>query len=396
MSAAHDTRADAARFLRSLAQAVATIGLYPAGHPSRARLVDTAHEHLLALHEGDPHPRFSFLEQEVVYGEQAMRELRDWPPAARLSTAGMQRVELPAPVSREEFEGFLDDVLGLLGHGGATTVARPERRTGIRFGAVGLRGEASLAAAEPIPVAGLSYTLADEAATVRWLHDEVGTHGGLHLLEAEATVRSLSVAMHAESRVLLPLLELKEFDQYTTTHAMNVAVLAMALAEYIGLGASEVRAYGVAGLLHDLGKVRIPREILTKPGKLTDAEREVMQRHPADGARLLLASDRNLDLAATVAYEHHIMIDGGGYPCRHFRRDCHPASRLVHVCDVYDALRTNRPYRDAWDSPRVLAYLEERSGSEFDAGIVRAFVAMMREWDRRVVRVATPAPPSPS
>ena len=382
-----EAHTEAARFLRSLAQTLATMGLYPDGHPSRARLVDAAYEQLCALLEVDAHPRFSFLEQEVVYGHGALRELRDWAPASRFAAAGMQRIELPAPVERADFEAFLEDALALLGHGGGTALARPERRTAIRFGALALRGDTA-PAREPIAVAGLSYALGDEVAAVRWLHDEVNVHGGLPLLEAEATVRSLSVAMHGESRVMLPLLELKEFDQYTTTHSLNVAVLVMALAEFIGLAASEVRAYGIAGLLHDLGKVRVPKEILTKPGKLTPEERAVMQRHPAEGARMLLECDRDLHLAATVAYEHHIMMDGGGYPCFHFRRDCHPASRLVHVCDVYDALCTHRPYRDAWENGRALNYIEARAGAEFDPEISRVFLAMMREWERRVVRVA--------
>ena len=127
-------------------------------------------------------------------------------------------------------------------------------------------------------------------------------------------VRSLAVAMHGDSQMVLPLVQMKEFDQYTTTHSLNVSVLTMALAEHVKLPATDVRAFGVAGLLHDLGKVRIPKEILSKPGRLSEAEREIMQRHPVDGARLIVSSDKNLDLAAVVAYEHHIMIDGGGYP----------------------------------------------------------------------------------
>jgi putative two-component system response regulator len=140
----------------------------------------------------------------------------------------------------------------------------------------------------------------------------------------------------------------------------------------------------MAGLLHDIGKTRIPKDILVKPGKLTDAEREVMNRHPVDGARLILKSEQSLDLAAVVAYEHHIMIDGTGYPHFRYGRACHLASRLVHVCDVFDALRTDRPYRQAWPLQKTLAYIEERAGTEFDADIVRGFVAMMNEWDSRI------------
>src|SRR5205085_9249463 len=123
-----------------------------------------------------------------------------------------------------------------------------------------------------------------------------------------------------------------------------------------------------------------------KPGKLSDDERAVMQRHPVDGAKIILTSDRELDLAAAVAYEHHIMIDGGGYPHCHFRRACHPASVLVHVCDVYDALRTNRPYREAWESARAVAYIEERARKEFEPEVGRKSLQRMQDVQGRVQR----------
>jgi HD-GYP domain-containing protein (c-di-GMP phosphodiesterase class II) len=190
--------------------------------------------------------------------------------------------------------------------------------------------------------------------------------------------------MHGDSQMLLPLLTLKEFDQYTTTHALNVSVLSMGLAEFMGLSPKEVRSYGVAGMLHDLGKVRVPKDVLTKPGKLTPEEWALMRSHTVEGARLILRSDQNLDLAALVAFEHHIMINGGGYPDRHYRCDCHKASTLVHVCDVYDALRTKRPYRDAWQPAETLAYIEKGIGTEFDPDVARAFIAMMGKWEPRL------------
>ncbi len=153
----------------------------------------------------------------------------------------------------------------------------------------------------------------------------------------------------------------------------------MGLGEWLGLGAQDVRTFGIAGLLHDLGKVKIPKDILNKAGKLEPNERAVMNSHPVEGARLIIATEQELDLAAVVAYEHHIMLNGGGYPTMRYQRDCHWASKLVHVCDVYDALRTNRPYRDAWPSDKVLAYLEERSGAEFDGTVAHAFTQMISD-----------------
>ena len=197
--------------------------------------------------------------------------------------------------------------------------------------------------------------------------------------EVEAVVRSLAFAMRNDDRMLLPLLALRNYDEYTTTHACNVAVLAMGVSERLGLAPDEVRSFGVAGLLHDIGKIRIPRELLVKPGRFTDAERKIVQRHPVDGAKIILQRERGLGLAAVVAYEHHIYLNGEGYPELRFPRACHYASRIVHVCDIYDALSTDRPYRSAWDPEQALAYLEEQSGRELDPDVVRAFAEMVRE-----------------
>ena len=376
------------RFLTTFAQSLATMSLYGDGHPARERVIDQAYESLQRLLQTESRPRFSFLGHDVVHGEVALRELGEWDWGARLANAGVQRLEFERGTSREEFEMFLEEVLARLTLQAIDSTTRsPERRSTIKFGAIGVKGsDDSVRPVEAagMPTASMRYSLNDEAAAVRWMHNEVQDTGSLPLIEAESVVRSLSLAMHGDKNIVIPLLQLKEFDQYTTTHSLNVSVLTMALAEWMGMGAKDVRAFGVAGLLHDLGKVRIPKDVLTKPGKLTDEEWIIMRKHPVDGAKIIYESDRDLDLAAAVAYEHHIMINGQGYPKRHFDRGVHAASKIVHVCDVYDALRTNRPYRAAWDSEKVLTHMETGVGTDFDTESATAFVTMMRSWERRV------------
>ena len=375
---------DPARFLNGLVHAVSVMTLYPDGHPMRERAVDEAYEELDDLMVAGSLPSFTFLDDEVVYGHEPLRELQGWDWGTRLAEVGIQRLEFERRISRDDFAGLLDEVLGRFMPSGTDTAGRRQMRSlGVRIGTVDL-ADTGEAAAAPLPVATLSLTLGEEAETFRWLQSHVQHGGDVPLREAEAVVRSLSVAMHGDRRMVLPLLRLKTFDQYTTTHSLNVAVLAMALAEAIGCGPRDVRGIGVAGLLHDIGKIRIPLELLTKPGRLTDAERLIMNRHPVDGARLILQSDDDLGVAAIVAYEHHIHLDGGGYPALHYGRDCAVASRLVHVCDVFDALSTRRPYREAWPVERTLAYLEERAGDEFDPDLVRAFAGTLRTGDARV------------
>jgi len=385
---------EAIRFLTSLAQALAKMSLYADGHPTRAKAADASFAQLRELQKVDATPRFSFLGPAVVYGDRAIRELSDWDWSARLSGSGIQRIEFPESVDPEAYRGFLEEILtniALVAGGKLRSEADQAlgRLTPIRFGAIGVRTSQERSATieeEETREPALQLDLTEEADVVMWMHDEVATSGRLPLVEAEIVIDSLTSAMHQQANALVPLLTLKEFDQYTTTHALNVAVLAMGLAEHLGLSTREVRAYGVAGLLHDLGKVKVPVEIVQKPGALTPEERAIMCQHPVDGARLILESDNRLDLSAAVAFEHHIMIDGGGYPSRRSRRDCHHASMLVHVCDVFDALRTHRPYRVAWETNAVVDYITQRMNTEFHPDVARAFVTMLRERELREAR----------
>jgi putative nucleotidyltransferase with HDIG domain len=387
---------DPIRFLVSFGQAVSTMALYNDGHPARERAVDRSYRCLRDLQQHDPHPRFSFLGEETIYQENALRELGEWEWGTRLAQAGVQRMELDPNVTREGYEEFLEEMMARITLSFIDSAEmRPTRTTGIKVGTLGIRGdtkEIQETLDSEVPVATISYALGEEAASILSMHKEVQERGKLPLAEAEAVVRSLSMAMHGDQEMILPLLQLREFDEYTTTHSLNVSVLTMALAESLGLAQQDVRTFGIAGLLHDLGKVSIPQEILNKPGKLSDQERSIMQQHPTAGAKLIIDSGRRLDLAAAVAHEHHIMINGHGYPACHYRRDCHKASKLVHVCDVYDALRTRRPYREAWEAERVLTYVEERAGTEFDPEAAIAFVRMMRKVDRGIQM--SPLPPA--
>jgi len=377
---------DPVRFLTALSHALSTLGLYGEGHPAVRRAEDAAYQQLADLQRDRSSLVFTFLPEEVLFGRELLTELEHWEWSARFARAGIERLEIAGGVPEEQFARFLAHAAAILGLAGdARSDLWQDGPEGVRFGRVRLDDTGRPGArAEPLPVARLGYSLREEREAVGWMHEEVTAGKSLPLLEAYGVVRSLSMAMHGGQAMVMPLLLLKEFDQYTTTHSMNVSVLTMALAEFLGLTPSAVRAFGLAGLLHDLGKVRIPREILSKPGKLTPDERAVVEAHPADGARMILGGHEPLDMAAVVAYEHHRCHDGAGYPRVHYPRPAHQASRLVHVCDVYDALRTRRPYRDAWSSTQALDYIHERSAAEFDPEMATAFLDMMRQWDDRI------------
>lgn len=381
----------AANFLNAVGHTLSALTLYPEGHRSRELALDKLFERLEELLAEHAPAVFLFLGDEVVFRSHPLKELKEWEWGKRLAGIGIQRLEIDGRATRSELEELLDEVLARLNLKAVdTTEARQMRIGAIRYGRIGTGEEGDSEEPEVLD-ATIAFTLGEEAAAIRWLHEEIASERELPLLEAEAVVRSLAVTIQGDREVVIPLLRLRNYDEYTTTHALNVCVLAMALAEWIGLGAQDARAFGIAGLLHDLGKVKIPREVLTKSGKLAPSERKLMNSHPAHGARIISRSEPDLEVAAVVAYEHHIMLNGGGYPTFSFARDCHFASRLVHVCDVYDALRTNRPYRDAWPHDRALSYLSERAGAEFDPEMTDAFVAMIAEWEPAAVEAWRPA-----
>jgi len=249
------------------------------------------------------------------------------------------------------------------------------------------RGRRGTGARTPTGDIGIPFGLDEEAGAVTWMYEQVAGSDAVPLVEADAVVRSLTVAMKGSSSMIIPLLRLKASDPYNAIHSINVAVLTMALAEFLGLGSRDVHEFGMAALLHDLGMARIPRELLLKPIELTVEERTVIERHTIEGARIILSSDRRQELAACVAYEHHLRPDGTGYPNRLFRRPTHYASKLVRVCSVYNALRIERAHRAPYPPERALVFIDERAGREFEADIATSFTSMMRRLDSQITEI---------
>jgi putative nucleotidyltransferase with HDIG domain len=392
-------------FLNALAQTLSTMMLYPREHPTWQRAVDASFAQLEELQHDNPNLQFSFIGADVIYGQAPLHDMKDWPWSDKLAVVGIQRLEFEPGVMREEYAEFLADVLARIvqsGSGGGA--APPMRRQSIKFGAVTVREEDDEGgdgggAAPASGERGLPFGLDEEAGAVTWMYDQVATKDAVPLVEADAVVRSLTVAMKGSSAMIIPLLRLKASDPYNAIHSINVAVLTMALAEFLGLGNRDVHEFGMAALLHDLGMARVPRELLLKPIELTVEERTVIERHTTDGARIILSSDRRQELSACVAYEHHLRPDGSGYPARLFRRPTHYASRLVRVCSVYNALRIERAHRQPYPPGRALLFIDERAGREFEADIATSFTTMMRRLEPQIteldrdMRIRTPHAP---
>jgi putative nucleotidyltransferase with HDIG domain len=170
---------------------------------------------------------------------------------------------------------------------------------------------------------------------------------------------------------------LKKYDNYTFTHMVNVAALAMAQARSLNLDGALLREFGFAALMHDIGKVNTPLEILNKPGKLTKEEFDVMKRHVVDGAHILRRTPEMPALAPIVAFEHHLKQDLSGYPENIGSRKLNLCTMIVSIADVFDALRSNRPYREGLATARIRSIMGEQGNPAFNQVLLKRFVNLM-------------------
>lgn len=386
------------RFVQLLGQALATMSLYGDTHPARLTVLAQAHEAVLRALAADGPLRLAFLDGRIAAGARLVEELPHWEMGVRLARVGVQRLEIDAAPSPAP-----DDVAALLAElrlrlDAPSQLRGPWRHAGIRVGPIAIAGvddartgssdgttsatpttATRSSAHAPSPAQGrlVDHELGVVTEAVGWLQMATAERGRVPMGEAEAVVHALAATVLADRDVLPPLLSMRSFDEYLTVHSCNVAMLAIGLSERLGLGAREVRAIGVAALLHDIGKVRVPRALLVKAGRLTDAEHAQVRAHPVEGARLLAQGDDWL--AATVAYEHHIHWHGrGGYPMPAHPRPIHYASRIVQLCDIYDAMCTDRPYRAAVPPQEALALLRAAAGTQVDPDLHAVFDRLVR------------------
>jgi HD-GYP domain-containing protein (c-di-GMP phosphodiesterase class II) len=178
-------------------------------------------------------------------------------------------------------------------------------------------------------------------------------------------------------RVRALLLRLAEKDAYSEAHTRSVSLLAVQIGERLGLSPLRLRTLALGALLHDMGKLAVPDAILQKPGPLTDREFAVIRRHPDWGHELLAELGGFGSGVRALVLNHHERLDGKGYPRGLDAGSLDLETRILTVCDVYDALVSKRVYRDAWTPERAFALLHEDSGSAFDAECVAALKAVV-------------------
>lgn len=369
MSRNHD------ELVRRLAAGLRSSELYAPGHPLVERSVDTLASAATAYLTDAASVIVGFVGDDVVVNDTRLgkgsasltgfvRALRD---------KEIEKITFHRGVTREDVKMFLEE---LANRRARTNVADRLAGRGVKRIAIGkLAVEDTPQDDVGIEAARRVYGTAVSSAESLWEQAKTGEKPDPHT--ARQIIDSLANIVTQDRTSLMALTALKKYDNYTFTHMVNVAALSMAQARALNLEGPLLREFGFAALMHDIGKVNTPLEVLNKPGKLDKDEFLVMKQHVVDGAHILRRTPEMPALAPIVAFEHHLKQDLSGYPENIGSRKLNLCTMIVSIADVFDALRSNRPYREGLASARIRSIMNEQGNPAFNQVLLRRFVNLI-------------------
>ena len=360
--------------LRRFAASLRSAQLYSPGHPIIGRNLESLSGAFQMLHSLQPTVTIGLVGDEVIVDDLPMAKADTLGPfVRRLQQAGVERITVDRGVTIDEITEFLAAITTLDGRDGDAAEAFPAIAH-IRVGRVTVeqRVEGSLT-----DMATIKRLYSDAVSLAGDVWESARTEGRPDATAARSMIDGLAQAVAQNRTALLALTTLKNYDNYTFTHMVNVSILTLGQARGLGIDGALLREFGLAALMHDIGKVRTPLDILNKPDQLTDQEFTIMKRHVVDGAEILRMTPDVPALAPVVAFEHHLRTDGSGYPHGVARSSLNIGTMLCSIADVYDAMRSQRHYQKAFPTDRILAVLKRNDGTQFDQHLVRRFVQLI-------------------
>jgi HD-GYP domain-containing protein (c-di-GMP phosphodiesterase class II) len=345
--------------------------LYPANHP---RVVGTVEQIVTALrHALDEKGRDSLtlliVGDDLVVDQEVVRKttLSQRQFIQAMKRRGIERLTLAAGLTAEETNALIEGLAGVS--------AIPPPSPHIIFGQVHVGADdPRTRTEEQRELAGDQLDVVREAFA-RFRNTRTLPFGAM-----EQLVWSFIDSLSRSTRAILPLAKLKEHDEYTFIHSVNVSLLVLAQAKSFGMEGTMLHAFGMAGLLHDVGKLMVPLHVLNKPGKLEADEWQTMQSHAEEGAWYLSEIEGTLPLAINTAYEHHLRFDGQpSYPLLRTPRIPNLASGMTSIADAFDAMMTMRPYQKPLLRSAAQQILSRRAGTFYDPLLVGTFIQIVSD-----------------
>lgn len=359
--------------LRLLTTAVSTASLYNAAHPQVERLCVAAKEKLnVVLGESREVSLMRVDDKLAVDGKPLPPSIYINRFARTLKNSGIGSLKFLQDVSVEELRSVVQ----------ALSERRAEVHSSehLRLGQVEVkhRGDGGLEQLGQRVIEVLGDVSGEELARIMEVYTAVTRNRKLHVIGLSEIVAEFVDIFSSYSDPLLTLVPLRNMDEYTFTHSLNVCMLNIAQASSLGIDGPLLHDIGLSAMLHDIGKLFIPEEVLNKPGKLEPEEWELLKTHPVKGAEYLVKTPGVPRLAVVNAFEHHMRYDGLGYPSTTQSWEQNLCSHMTAISDVFDSLRTIRPYRQPMEIDEVLMHISQLSGRQLHPELTENFLRLMR------------------
>lgn len=350
-----------------IAVAVNTRSLYPANHPRVVRAVEeTVSSVRRVIRDGNRDSvTFLIVGDDLVADQEVLRKatLSNRQFVDILRRRGIERLTLAAGLDPAQANELISAL---------ATGEKLESTAHVIIGRVEVTVDAEETTEEEREIS------INQIEIVREAFAHFRTEHKLPVAVMEEMVWSFIDALSRTTRQILPLTKLREHDEYTFVHSVNVSLLVLAQARSFGIQGTMLHAFGMAGLLHDIGKLTVPIAVLNKPGKLEGEEWSTMQSHAEQGSWYLGEMEGALPLTAVVAYEHHLRFDRQpAYPILRTPRTPNLASRMTSIADAYDAMSTVRPYQQPLMRASALEILKKRAETFYDPLLVANFTRVV-------------------
>ncbi|MEW6001182.1 MAG: HD domain-containing phosphohydrolase [Nitrospirota bacterium] len=353
------------KFISTFMSAISTCSLYSKEHASVDDLTEKVLSILNELLRESDSLEVIIIQDDLVVNKRPIREpgLQGINLIKRLKKKGISRVDFLTGITFSEIKQFIANFSEM----DSEVKTYPHIKTGVIDVSL-LRHQIDA----NLPADGF---ISEQVKMVKEAYQDISPFKKLNAAGLEEIVVNFIVAFKKEASILKLLSPVKSHDEYTYTHATNVAVLTMFQAESLGIKDELLRDIGVAGLLHDVGKLFISKDILGKKGVLNEKDWEEIRRHPLYGARHLAGIKGLTPLAPIVAFEHHLRYDGQGYPkFKVAEKKQHFVSQIVSISDFFDALRRQKPYRKELEIKEILYIMKSDAGSSFNPFLVDNFI----------------------
>ncbi len=363
------------KLIRLLTTAAANMALYSPEHRQVLRLNKQALHELHILFNVYSDITFKVIDEQLIFANQPVAEnLAVNRFLEALTRNGISHLQIEPDVYAEELLGLIN-VLSK-SRDKQIDISATEN---IHYGRVEVRHKVSSGQFAGLDLAAISTHEADRFMEI---YQTVRSRKKLEIAGISEIVDGFVNAFNSQSDAFMAIAPLRSMDEYTYTHSTNICMLNLAQAKVLGIKGQLLNDIGIAAMLHDVGKMFISPDILTKSGQLSEEEWQIMQQHPRLGAEYLLNTPGVPRLAVVTAYEHHMRYDGQGYPRSRRPWKQHICSYMTAISDTYDAMRTHRAYEESLETDQIISIMLNLAGNKLHPQLTYSFLQVISHLDK--------------